>query len=359
MTAAAGDRSTDRRFAPEPDADRKPDSPDEITARSWKYIARKTVREFMEDECIDTAAALTFFAVLAIAPALLAVMSILGLVSDPQTAIDRLLAVVEQVGPDSAVATVEPVLTQLSQAPSAGLALVLGLAASVWSASGYVAAFGRGMNRIYEIDEGRPIWKLRPAMLLVTVLLLVIAMVVVVAGVLSRGVARSVGEVFGLSAVSVTVWNVARWPLVVVLVIVAIAVLYNLTPNVRQPKFRWISLGAVAAVIVWVVASLAFAFYVSHLASYGRTYGSLAGFVVFLLWLWITNLALLVGAELDAELERGRELQGGIKAERTIQLPPRDTEASEKRQDQQEKDRQRGRALRRAHADEADDPPGG
>ena len=211
------------------------------------------------------------------------------------------------------------------------------------------------MNRVYEIDEGRPIWKLRPALLVVTVILVLIAVVIVAAVVLSGGVARSIGATIGLSDVTVTVWNIAKWPVILALVVVAIAVLYYATPNVQQPKFRWISLGAIVALVVWVLASLGFGFYVANFSSYDETYGSLAGVIVFLLWLWITNLALLFGAELDAEVERGRQLQGGIEAEKTIQLPPRDTRASEKKQAKQEEDVRLGRALRQSRGTAAKD----
>ncbi|MET0789547.1 MAG: YihY/virulence factor BrkB family protein [Cellulomonas sp.] len=339
-------RSTEKVAAPPPEDPRKPDSPDDITKRSWLYVLRKTLRELTKDQCTDLAAALTYYAVLAIAPALLAIVSVLGLVGDPQKMITDVLTIAGDVGVSSVDDTLKPILTQLTEAPAAGLTLVLGLVVALWSASGYVAAFSRGMNRVYEIDEGRPIWKLRPALLLVTVILVVIAVAVVAAVVLSGDVARSVGSAVGLSDVTVAAWDIAKWPVVVALVVVAIAVLYYATPNVQQPRFRWISVGAIVALVVWILASSAFGFYVANFSSYDKTYGSLAGVIVFLLWLWITNLALLFGAELDAEIERGRQLQGGIEAEKTIQLPPRDTRASEKKQAKQEEDVRLGRALR-------------
>lgn len=338
--------------APHPDDPRKPDSPDDLHKRSWKYVARKTFREFGKDQCTDLAAALTYYGVLAIAPALLAIVSLLGFVSDPERAVERILSLVEDIAPGGATDTLQPILENLTQAPAAGLALVVGLVTALWSASGYVAAFSRGMNRVYEIDEGRPVWKLRPVLLVVTLVLVVIAVVVVVALALSGGIARSVGEAIGLSDAAVTIWNIAKWPVVLVLVALAIAILYHSTPNVKQPKFRWVSVGALVAIVVWVLASLAFAFYVANFGSYNETYGSLAGVIIALLWLWITNLALLFGAELDAELERGRQLQGGIEAERTIQLPPRDTKASDKKKAKAEEDVRRGREVREAAARE-------
>lgn len=333
--------------APDPDDPRKPDSPDDLHKRSWKYVLRTTVREFQHDQATDLAAALTYYAVLAIAPGLLAVVSILGLVGNGQQLVEDLVETASGiVGSDSATDTIEPILTNISNSPGAGLTFVVSLVVALWSASGFVNAFSRGMNRIYEIDEGRPIWKLRPVLLVVTVVLVLFAVLIVVAVVLSGGIAEQVGDAIGLSSVAVTVWNIAKWPVVLLLVIVAIAILYYFTPNVRQPKFRWMSLGALVAVVVWLIASAGFGFYVANFGSYGSTYGSLAGVIIMLLWLWLSNLALLFGAELDAEIERGRELQGGIEAERTIQLPPRDTRASDKKRAKAEEDVRRGRAIR-------------
>lgn len=346
MTDAADASSTREQRAPEPEDPRKPDSPADLTKRSWLYVLRTTVREFTSDQCTDLAAALTYYAVLAAAPALLAVVSVLGLVGNGEQAVQKLLEIVGDVGSDSAVNTLQPILENISNSPGAGVAFVVSLVVALWSASGYVAAFSRGMNRVYEIDEGRPVWKLRPVLLLVTLVLVVIAVVVVGAVVLSGDLAESIGGTIGLSSATVTVWNIAKWPVVLALVVVAIAILYHSTPNVRQPRFRWVSVGALVAVVVWILASAAFGFYVANFGSYGSTYGKLAGVILLLLWLWITNLALLFGAELDAELERGRELQGGIEAERTLQLPPRDTKASDKRRAKEERDVRRGRLLR-------------
>lgn len=340
--------------APAPDDPRKPAAPTDLRRPSWGYVLRTTVREFLDDQCTDLAAALTYYAVLALAPGLLAVVSLLGLVDRPDEVVDRATEVARDAGAGSAVDTLEPVLRNLADAPAAGFAFVVGLVVALWSASGYVSAFGRGMNRVYEVDEGRPVWKLRPLLLLLTAALVVVAVLVVAFLALSGPVAEAVGRSVGLSGTAVTVWQVVKWPLVLVLVVGAIALLYHGTPNVRQPRFRWLSVGALVALLVWVVASAGFAFYVSRFASYDETYGSLAGVVVLLLWLWITNLALLFGAELDAELERGRELQAGIAAERTLQLPPRDTRASEKRRARLEADVERGRRLREAAGEEPD-----
>lgn len=332
--------------APEPDDPRKPASPTGLSRPSRSFVLKNTVREFMADDCTDLAAGLTYYAVLSLFPALLALVSVLGVFGQGKETTDAVLGIARDLGAGQAVDTVEPFVDQLTQSPSAGLVLVLGLAGALWSASGYVTAFGRAMNRVYEIDEGRPVWKLRPVMLLVTALLLVLAALTALALVVSGPLAEAIGGAIGLSSVAVTVWQIAKWPVLLLIVVAMVALLYHATPNVRQPKFRWVSLGATVAILAWIVASVAFGFYVANFASYNKTYGSLGGVIVFLLWLWITNLALLFGAELDAEAERGRELQAGIEAEDTIQLPPRDTTKSEKDRTKAARRRAEARALR-------------
>ena len=343
--------------APHPDSDAKPDSPGDVTKQSWLYVLRKTMREFSKDQCTDLAAALTYYGVLALFPAAIALLSLVGLVGDPRSTVSTLMQVLGDIGAGSVAETLEPTLMSLAEAPGAGIALVVGLAAALWSASGYVNSFSRAMNRIYEVPEGRPIWKLRPIMLLVTVVMVVLAALVALALVLTGPAAQAVGEQLGLGSTVVTVWSIAKWPVLLGVVVVIVALLYWATPNVQQPKFRWISLGALLAIVTWVLASAAFGFYIANFSSYSDTYGSLAGPIVFLLWLWITNIALLFGAELDAELERGRELQAGIAAEESVQLPPRDTKGIEKAEKKQRDDVARGRRLRlsRGASQEADE----
>jgi membrane protein len=332
---------------PEPDDDVKPASPTEITKPSWMYVLRKTAREFSGDGCTDLAAALTYYAVLALFPAMIAILSLVGLFGQGQSTVDTLLTILRDVGAGSAADTLEPTLQSLSDTSGrAGLAFVLGLALALWSASGYIGAFGRAMNKIYEVDEGRPFWKLRPVMLLVTVIAVVIAAAIGLALVLTGPAAKAVGDAIGAGSTAVQVWDIAKWPVVLFAVVLLVAILYYATPNVRQPRFRWISVGAVLAILTWIAASALFGFYVANFSSYDKTYGALAGIIVFLLWLWITNLALLFGAELDSELERGRELQAGLPAEEFIQLPPRDTRKSDKNADKEREDVQRARRLR-------------
>ncbi|MCM6763970.1 YihY/virulence factor BrkB family protein [Rathayibacter sp. ZW T2_19] len=339
--------STEReRTAPDPDDTRKPDDPTDVTKRSWGYVLKKTLREFGADQCTDLAAALTYYAVLALFPGLLAVVSILGLFGQAETTTDTVLDILGGFASPEVLDTIRGPVQELTSSPAAGVAFVTGLLGALWSASGYVGAFGRAMNRVYEIDEGRPVWKLRPTMLgitLFTVALLVIAGLLLV---LSGPVAETIGEAIGLGEVALTVWSIVKWPVLIALMIIIIAVLYHWSPNVKQPKFRWTSLGSILALVVWALASAGFAFYVANFGNYNKTYGALGGVIVFLLWIWITNLALLFGAEFDAELERGRQLQAGIEAEEHIQLPPRDTRTSDKKAEKHAEDVADGRKLR-------------
>jgi membrane protein len=339
--------TTERRQDAKSGSDNEPDSPKDLTKHSWLYVLRKTAREFSKDQCTDLAAALTYYAILALFPAMIALLSLVGLVSDGPKTVNTLLDILKQIGAGSAVQTIGGPLRDLAAQPkAAGFAFVVGLLGALWSASGYVGSFGRAMNRMYEIREGRPFWKLRPVMLLVTLVSLVLVAVVAVALVVSGPAAEAVGNAIGIGSTGVTVWNIAKWPVILAVVVFIVAVLYWATPNVKQPKFRWISVGALLAVVVWVLASAAFGFYVATFSSYNKTYGTMAGVVVFLLWLWITNLALLFGAELDAELERARELQAGKPAEETVQLPPRDTRNIEKLEAKEAEDVEKGRELR-------------
>ena len=335
---------------PDPEDPDKPDTPADLTKPSWRYIAGKTIREFSDDQCTDLAAALTYYAVLALFPALLAVVSLLGLVGRQSTT-EELVGILDQIGAGSAGDTIREPLQQLTENSAAGLGLILGVAGALWSASGYVGAFGRAMNRVYEIQEGRPFWKLRPLMIVITLVAVILAGLVAIGLVVSGPLSRAIGDAIGLGDTAVTIWNIVKWPVLAVLAALVVAVLYYATPNVKQPRFRWISIGAAVAILTWIIASALFGFYVSQFANYNKTYGSLGGVIIFLLWLWITNLALLFGAELDAEIERGRQMQAGIAAERDIQLPPRDTRASDKRAAKEGRDIEQGQLLRQSRGD--------
>ena len=282
-------------------------------------------------------------------PALLALVSLLGIFGQAEKTTAAMLEIVQGIAPGAALDVIKQPIEELASSSTAGFTLILGILTALWSASGYVGAFGRAMNRIYEVDEGRPFIKLRGAMLAVTLTTVIIVALTAAMLVLSGPVAEAVGNAIGLGGVFLTAWNILKWPVVVLLVIAVIAILYYATPNVKQPKFRWMSLGSFIALMIFVLASLGFGFYVANFGSYNKTYGAIGGVIVMLLWLWILNMSLLFGAEFDAEMERGRQLQAGIEAEETIQLPPRDTKQSDKLQVREEEDIRRGRDLRERH----------
>lgn len=332
----------------------KPDSPTDLTTPSWRNIARTTIREYLDDECMDLAAGLTYRMVLSTFPALIALVSMLSLVGQSGS-LETVLQQAERVVPADTWNTVEPALSAVLTAPAPGLGLILGLVIALWTASGYTKAFGRAMNRIYDVPEGRGLIKINAQMYLFTALLLALGAIALVIFVVSGPIAEFIGGLIGLGGTALTVWNIAKWFLLAGVVIVVVALLYYATPNVKQPRFRWISIGAVVAIVVSVLATLGFFFYVTNFGNYNATYGALAGVVVLLLWLYIVNAVLLLGAEIDAELERGRELQAGLPAEREIQLPPRDTTASDKKEQKYSADVERARALR-ISAGQTDEP---
>lgn len=316
--------------------EKAPDGPTDLGKPHWKAVLKRTASEFTSDKCTDLAAALTYYAVLSLFPFLIAITSLLPLFGGGAQTTERLLQIASDLGAaEDALEPLQTYIESMQTVSGAGLAVVIGLLGALWAASNYVNAFSRAMNAIYEVEEGRPIWKLRPVMLLLTVVLVVLVLLVIVALVLSGGLARSVGSLIGLGDTAVTVWNIAKWPVVALIVVLIVALLYWGTPNVKQPKFRWLSPGAILAIVVAVVGTVAFGFYVGNFGNYNATYGALAGVVIGLLWLWLINLALLFGAEVDAELERGRELAAGLPAEETIQLPPRDTKQSDKKAEKQ------------------------
>ncbi|HET8598705.1 MAG TPA: YihY/virulence factor BrkB family protein [Segeticoccus sp.] len=337
----------DRRRAPDPEHPSKVTSPTKLHRPAWTFAFKRALAEFSGDHCTDLAAALTYFSVQSLFPAFIAIVSLLGVFGQGPKTTDKLLNVVSQAGMGTtSIQNIRTVLEGLQHSQGAGFGLLFGLLGALWSASGYVGAFGRAQNRIYEIEEGRPFWKLRPIQLLVTLVILVLVALVAIMLVVSGPLAQSIGNVVGLGNVAVTVWSIAKWPVLLIFVAFIIALLYWATPNIKQPKFRWLSIGALFALVVWILASLGFGFYVSNFSSYNKTYGALAGVIVFLLWLWITNIALLLGAELDSELERGRELQAGLPAAEELQLPPRDAKGIEKKEAKQRKAVVEARKLR-------------
>ena len=293
--------------------------------RRWWPVLKRTVTEFREDNLTDWAAALTYYSVLAIFPALIVLVSILGLVgnSATQPLIDNLGTVAP--GPAKDIFTSALKNLQGDQG-AAGVLFVVGLVGALWSASGYVGAFMRASNAIYDIDEGRPVWKTLPVRVSLTLVLLTLLAISTIAVVLTGGLAEKVGDLVGLGSTAVNVWNIAKWPVLLVVVSFMFALLYWAAPNVKHPGFRWISPGGVLAVVAWLIASGAFGLFVSNFGSYNKTYGALGGVVVFLVWLWISNIVILLGAEFNAELERQRAIEGGMEPpDKEPFVEPRDT----------------------------------
>ncbi|HEV7400084.1 MAG TPA: YihY/virulence factor BrkB family protein [Solirubrobacterales bacterium] len=286
---------------------------------------KRTATEFMEDNLTDWAAALTYYGLLALFPALIAMVSLIGLVGDPKSTTSTLTEIITSIGPKSAAQTFSgPIESITSNQSAAGFAFVAGLAVALWSASGYVGAFMRASNIIYETPEGRPFWKLRPLQLAITLAMIVLMAVLALALVLTGPVVDAVAGPIGLGGTAVSVWNIAKWPAMVAIFLLMVAVLYYASPNVKLRGFKWVTPGSLVAIVVWAIASAAFAFYVANFGSYDKTYGTLGGLIALLVWFWISNLAILFGHQLNAERERSLEIEEGRpRAEREIQLEPR------------------------------------
>jgi membrane protein len=316
---------------------RRPTEEGEVAARAPRRIReldratlwptlKRTVSEFQEDELTDRAAALTYYGVLALFPALIVLVSLLGLFGNAEATTRILTEIVTELGPASAAdAFAGPVESITANREAAGVLFAVGLVAALFSASGYIGAFMRAANKIYEIDEGRPFWKLRPMQMGIALLMVILLALSLLALVLSGPLVDAVAGPLGVGDAAVTAYTYAKWPVLLAVVMTMIALLYYVAPNVKQPGLRWITPGSILALLLWILASVAFAFYVANFGSYDKTYGTLGGVITFLVWVWITNVAVLLGAELNAELERSRELEAGVPdAEREIQLAPRD-----------------------------------
>ncbi|MEV7415478.1 YihY/virulence factor BrkB family protein [Streptomyces sp. NPDC089919] len=307
-------------------AERAPDRPSQLPKRSWWAVLRRTVAEFRDDELADRAAALTYYGVLALFPALLVLVSLLGVAGESAT--EKVLDNLQKLTPGSARDVIADAVRQLQgNAGTGSLLAVVGLALAVWSASGYVAAFIRAANAVYDVPEGRPVWKVLPLRLALTVTLMVLAVVSALIVVFTGGLARQAGSALGLGDTTMTVWSIAKWPVLLVLVTAMIVILYWAAPNAKGRGFAWVSPGSVLALAIWMAASAGFAFYVANFGSYNKTYGTLAGVIIFLVWLWITNLAILLGLEFDAEMARQRAIAGGLPEDEEPYVEPRDTRA--------------------------------
>jgi YihY family inner membrane protein len=299
------------------------DRPTELPGGSWWAASKRTVREFRVDNLSDWAAALTYYSVLSIFPALLVLVSLIDLAG--QSTIQGLVDNIGQVAPGSVNDILSTAIKNLQETQgSASILALVGLAAALWSASGYVAAFMRASNAIYDVPEGRPVWKTVPIRLGVTVLVMLLLAVSAVAVVATGGLADRIGKLLGIGSAAVTAWDIAKWPVLLVIVSFLFALLYWASPNAKQ-GFRWVTPGGILAVVVWVAASVGFALYVANFGSYNKTYGSLASVIIFLVWLWLSNTAILLGAELNAELERSRAITAGHPVDAEPYMELRDT----------------------------------
>jgi membrane protein len=305
---------------------REPSSPAALPKGIWGDTLRRTLLEFREDQLNHWAAALTFYAVLSIFPALLVMIALVGLFANPDRVTNVLTRTASELGPDTAARTFQgPIESITASRGAAGVMFFVGAVAALWAASGYVAALTAASNVIYEVDEGRPFWKRRPLQLLVTLLVILMAALVALGLVMTGPLVAAFGHALGVSDGVLSLWRFAKWPAMIVLVVAIFDLLYYAAPNARIPGIRWITGGAVLALVVWLVASWAFSLYVGHFGSYNKTYGALGGVVVFLLWMWITNMAVLLGAEFNAEVERARQIVSGVPgAERELRVPERE-----------------------------------
>jgi membrane protein len=292
----------------------------------WWPTIKRTAKEFQEDNMTDWAASLTYYGLLSLFPALIAMVSLIGIFGDPRSTTQSLTEIITEIGPQSAAETFKgPIESVTESSGTAGIALILGIAAALWSASGYTGAFMRASNIIYETPEGRPFWKLRPLQILVTFVMIVLVALLAVSLVLTGPVVEAVAGPLGIGQTAVDVWNIAKWPVMALVFLLMLAVLYYASPNVKLRGFKWVTLGSAVALVVWIVASALFGFYVANFGSYDKTYGTLGGLIALLVWFWISNLAILFGHELNAERERSLELEEGRpRAEEEIQLEPRD-----------------------------------
>jgi membrane protein len=303
---------------------RAPDSPTSLPRGSWAAVLKGTLKEFKKDELTDRAAALTYYGILALFPALLALISLLGILG--QSATQKVLDNIQKLAPGAAQDVLRNAVQQMQGKAGIGSVMaIVGLVLAVWAASGYVAAFIRSANAVYDIPEGRPVWKVLPVRVGVTVVLMVLAVISAIIVVFTGSLAKQVGSTLGVGDTALTVWSIAKWPVLVILVTMMIALLYWATPNAKIRGFRWITPGSFLALVIWMAASAGFALYVANFASYNKTYGTFAGVIIFLVWLWITNLAILLGLEFDAELARRRAVAGGHPADEEPYVRPRDT----------------------------------
>jgi membrane protein len=321
-TGSTGDQRPAGRET-EPSRSEKPDSPTQLHKAAWFGVLKRSAKGFKRDNLSDWAAALTYRSVLCLAPGLLILVAILGLLGKSTT--DKLLSNVGDLAPGGVRSVIEQIVHSVQGSSSTGLVGLIGLVVALWSASSYIAAFMRASNAIYEVGEGRPVWKTIPVRLAVTVIMVILLVVSAAIVVFTGPLADKLGQAIGVGHTAVTIFGVIKWPVLIVIVSVMLAILYYACPNVKQSGVQWISPGGVLAVVIWIAASGLFAVYVANFGSYNKTYGTLASVVIFLVWLWLTNLAVLLGAEFNAELQHARAIEGGAPRESDKFAEPRDT----------------------------------
>ncbi|MFZ3555622.1 YihY/virulence factor BrkB family protein [Streptomyces sp. BH055] len=308
----------------EPRGREEPNDPTDLPARSWWAVLRRTGKEALDDELPDRAAALTYYGVLSLFPALLVLVSLLGVVGERAT--QGVLDNLRHLTPGPVRDLLNDAVEQLQdKGGSSGVVAAVSLLAAVWTASGYIAAFIRTANAVYDTEEGRPVWKLAPLRLVLTVALMVLLAASATIVVFTGPLAKRAGEALGAGDAALTTWNIAKWPVLLALMALMVALLFWRAPNVHGPGFRWLRPGSFLAVLLWLAASGGFALYVAGFGSYNKTYGTLAGVIIFLVWLWLSNLALLLGLEFDAELARQRAISGGLPEDEEPYVEPRDT----------------------------------
>ena len=287
----------------------------QLSWATWRGVLVRSGRNFVKDNCADWAAALTYYGVLALFPSTIVVVALVGLVSDGPRTVDTVIDLAREIGAGSVVANdafVTVVRNVVEQQGSAKVLLSFGLLGALWSASGFIGAFTRASNAIYGVEEGRPFYRLRPVQIGLAGLSLVLLAVVAVGLIVSGPVTDFVGDRLHAGGLTRQVWTVAKWPLLALVAMTLLSLLFWIAPNVRQPRFRWLTPGGALALLAWVLASFCFGLYVANFGSYDVTYGSLGAVIAFLVWLYLSNCALMLGVQVNAELQRGRMIQAGV-----------------------------------------------
>ncbi|MFI6067757.1 YihY/virulence factor BrkB family protein [Micromonospora sp. NPDC051227] len=300
----------------------------QLSWRTWRGVLVRSVQGFVNDNCSDWAAALTYYGVLALFPSAIVVVALVGLVSDGERTLDTVADLANQVGAGSVLTNDEGgvvgvIRTVVLDQSNPKLLLSFGLLGALWSASGFIGAFTRASNAVYGVTEGRPVWKLRPLQIGLAAISLVLLAVVAFALIVSGPVTDAVGDLINAGGLARTVWSVAKWPVLAMIMMALLSLLFWIAPNVRQPRFRWLTPGGAVALISWAAASFGFGLYVANFASYNTTYGSLGAAIAFLVWLYLSNSALMLGVQINAEVQRGRQLQAGDRDPEEPVLPPR------------------------------------